>query len=324
MRKPLFLIALALTMGAAQAVLAQSSPVSATHVPLAKRIAHTDPTKYRLVTSHAGATPKPSLRLFDARRPEATAQFNLGSNLMFLDRGVIPAKTATRPGGGIGEHYHNYCEEMFVILDGEAQFTIDGRTSTLKGPAGAPARMGHAHAIYNASSSDVQNLNINVTSIPGFYDAFNLNDDRVNAPIDPVPQFITMHLDRALLKPVVNMDGGKGTALYRRALDPSVFFTAWSYVDHLMLPPGASVGPVARPDMSEVYYVMKGKGIATISGETAEIKADDAVPAAINETRAFTNTGTEPLEFMIIGVAKDVEAKKAFMVAEANRARAAQ
>ena len=29
-------------------------------------------------------------------------------------------------------------EEMFVIFDNEAQFTIDGRTATLKGPAGAP------------------------------------------------------------------------------------------------------------------------------------------------------------------------------------------
>ena len=55
---------------------------------------------------------------------------------------------------------------MFVILDGEAQFTVDGRTSTLKGPAGAPARMGHAHAIYNATDKPVQWLNINVAVVP--------------------------------------------------------------------------------------------------------------------------------------------------------------
>ena len=61
-----------------------------------------------------------------------------------MHRGVIEPKS------GIGAHFHNQCEEMFVILDGEAQFTIDGRTSLLKGPAGAPARLGHSHAIYNA------------------------------------------------------------------------------------------------------------------------------------------------------------------------------
>ena len=36
---------------------------------------------------------------------------------------------------------------MFVIFDGEAEFTIDGRTSLLKGTVGAPVRMGHSHAI---------------------------------------------------------------------------------------------------------------------------------------------------------------------------------
>ena len=58
----------------------------------------------------------------------------LDTNLWFLHRGVL------QPKSGIGQHFHNYCEEMFVILDGEAQSTIDGRTSTLKG------RPAHPHA----------------------------------------------------------------------------------------------------------------------------------------------------------------------------------
>jgi hypothetical protein len=36
-------------------------------------------------------------------------------------------------------------EEMFVILDNEGQFTIDGRTSSLTGSAGVPCRMGRSH-----------------------------------------------------------------------------------------------------------------------------------------------------------------------------------
>ena len=51
----------------------------------------------------------------------------LDTNLIFFHRGVIAPKS------GIGEHFHNKCEEMFVILDGEAQFTVDGRTSLLSG-----------------------------------------------------------------------------------------------------------------------------------------------------------------------------------------------
>jgi mannose-6-phosphate isomerase-like protein (cupin superfamily) len=86
---------------------------------------------------------------------------SLDTNLYFLHRGII------QPKSGIGAHFHNQCEEMFVIFDGEAQFTIDGRTSMLKGPAGAPVRMGHSHAIYNHTAKPVQWMNINVSARKG-------------------------------------------------------------------------------------------------------------------------------------------------------------
>jgi mannose-6-phosphate isomerase-like protein (cupin superfamily) len=268
---------------------------------LADRIAHTDPAKFRnLKAVHAGAGTMRFAALLGANA--------LSTNLLFLHRGVIDPK------GGIGQHFHNQCEEMFVILDGEAQFTIDGRTSTLKGPAGAPDRMGHAHAIYNAGSTPLQWLNINV-GMTKTYDNFDLGDTREGAPLDPVPQFITMRLDRALLKPVERMDGGQGTVMYRRALDPSVFMTTWSFLDHLLLPPGTSVGSAAKPGMSEVYYVVGGQGEVTVGGETAPIATGDAVPVEVGQARAIRATGSAPLELMIIGVAKDQAAKAAFAAA---------
>ncbi len=101
-------------------------------------------------------------------------------NLIFFHRGVIMPKS------GIGEHFHNKCEEMFIILDGEAEFTVDGRTSLLKGPVGVPDRVGHAHAIYNPTDKPLQWLNINV-GLSKVYDTFNLGDPRLNAQLDPIP-----------------------------------------------------------------------------------------------------------------------------------------
>jgi len=37
--------------------------------------------------------------------------------------------------------------------------------------------------------------------------------------------------------------------------------------------------------------------------ETAGIHSGDAIPVQLNEVHSFENTGSEPLEFMVIGVA---------------------
>src|SRR5262245_56134935 len=234
----------------------------------------------------------------------------LDTNLYFLHRGII------QPKSGIGHHFHNNCEEMFVIFDGEAQFTIDGRTSRLKGPAGAPCRMGHSHAIYNPTDKPVQWMNIAVGSIKGKYDATDLGDDRVGVTVDPRPVFITMPLDRSLLRPIAKMHGGNGTVMYRRALPPEVFYTNWSYVDHLVLPPDASVGRHVHEGVEEFYYVINGNGNARINNESAPIAKGDAVPVHFNDVHSFANTGNSELEFLIVGVARQKWALDSSDVAE--------
>jgi mannose-6-phosphate isomerase-like protein (cupin superfamily) len=271
------------------------APVDAVE-PLASRIAHTDPSKYRPSPSvHGGAGKVDFTALLDFH--------SLDTNLQFLHRGFI------EPHSGIGHHFHNNCEEMFVILDGEAQFTVDGRTSLLKGPAGAPARMGHSHAIYNATDKPVQWMNINVSMLKGEYDNFDLGDKREDVTLDKTPVFISMSLDRSLLHNVNSFHGGKGAAQYRRALGPAVFATPWAFVDHIVLPAGASIGAHSYRGIAQFYYVMAGEGTVSVftrgQPEAAAIRTGDAVPIQLSEVHSIENNGTQPLELMAVGVARD-------------------
>ena len=257
---------------------------------LQSRVVHTEPSKYRDAPKvHGGAG---ALSYVGLLGPD---DFNV--NLIFLHRGVL------QPRSGIGHHFHNQMEEMFVIFDNKAQFTIDGRTAELAGPGGAPCRMGSSHGIYNPTDVPTQWMNIAVGTVRGRYDAFDLGDDRVGVPLDAKPIFMTMKLDKSLLRPVPALHGGKGIVNYRRALGPEVFRTNWGYVDHLAVPPSATLGYHRHDLQEEIYYVISGKGRVVLNGETAMIAAGDAVPVRLHEAHAFENSASDDLELMVIGIA---------------------
>ena len=211
-----------------------------------ERVVHNDPAKYKELSAvHAGAGKMGFTQLI--------GRSELSTNFLYLHAGIIEPKS------GIGHHFHHNIEEMYVLLNGEAEFTINGRTSKIKAPAIVPCKMGDSHAIYNSSGERVRWLNFAVSLNKGRGDAFDLGDSRVGAAIDPIPVFVSDRLEQTSLNRIVLIISGNGI-LYRRAIGPDVFRTDWDHVDHVVIPAGSSAGPRQLVGIEEVYYVVKGNG----------------------------------------------------------------
>ncbi|QMU27134.1 cupin domain-containing protein [Adhaeribacter radiodurans] len=263
--------------------------VPATGQPTKNRVVPNDPAKYRQLSAvHAGAGKMGFTQLI--------GRTELSTNFLYLHSGIIDPKS------GIGHHFHHNIEEMYVLLTGEAEFTVNGRTSKIKAPAVVPCKMGDAHAIYNPTGEKLKWLNFAVSKVKGQADNFDLADARVGATLDPIPVFVSGRMERNTLK--INNPAYLGNGvLYRRVLNSDIFRTNWNHVDHVVIPAGSTAGPRELDGIEEVYYVIKGSGSVALNNEKVAIKADDSFYGLLGEKATISNDGKEDLELLVIGVA---------------------
>jgi mannose-6-phosphate isomerase-like protein (cupin superfamily) len=252
------------------------------------RIVHNNPAQYRELTSvHAGAGKMGFTQLI--------GRDDLSSNFLYLHAGVIQGKS------GIGHHFHHGIEEMYVLLSGEAEFTVNGRTSRLKAPVAVPCKLGDSHAIYNGSGEPVRWLNFAVSKTKGKGDAFDLGDSRVGAQIDKIPVFVSYQLKRDGLRDTNHPYAGNGV-LARTAFGPEVFTTNWSRVDHVVIPSGKSSNARNLDGSEEIYYVISGSGTVNTLSESKPVGADDAFTGSFGESISVSNTGNDDLVLLVISV----------------------
>jgi len=285
-------------------------------VPLASRIGHTDPAKAMPGKNVHQGTGTLGIQTLLGR--------GAVKNLAFMHHGPLGPKSS------IGHHFHTNSDEMFLILDGDCQFTVNGQTALIKGPAGVPCKEGSSHAVYNPSAKPVDWVNFQVLVADPVQPAmgtppaqsggmqrrssynysadptalFEMADDRSDAVLVKKPTFInTGQLTKENLRPVAKMNGGKDTVFYRRAIGPGAFESNWAFFDHLLIPVGSTAGRHYHAGVDEVYLVIRGKGKVYINDEWTDITYGDAVPVKAGEIHSLESSATEPLELVIYGIA---------------------
>jgi mannose-6-phosphate isomerase-like protein (cupin superfamily) len=257
------------------------------------RVVKNDPSKLRAHPKiHDGAGTMAFTQLFGGR--------DVSTNLMYLHAGVINANSS------IGEHFHHSMEEMYVLLEGEAEFTINGRTSLIKAPALVPCKLGDAHGMYNTSGKTAKWLNFGVGKTRGNNGGvFNLGDPRLpgTTPLDAIPQFVSGRLERDKLR--ANNPNYAGTGvLARRIFSPDVFQTNWNSVDHVIIPAGVTMGARSMDGFEEIYYVVNGSGTVDLNGKKLSFEQDDAFCGLLGEKVTVASTDKE-LELLIVEIAVD-------------------
>ena len=206
------------------------------------------------------------------------------------------------PGGGIGHHRHDDCEEMFTILDNAAQFTHNGRTAEVAGAAAVPCRKGESHAIYNHTDRDTRFLNFCVVNPGGQYDCADFGDARIGVPLESTDRLPVGLFDGNLLQYVAGVHGGKGEMGFRRIWGSQDFRTHWGFVDHTLIPPGASIGYHQHDTIEETYVIMNGRGRITVDDETEEVHENDAIPNKLGGSHGIYNHTEENLEVLVMAV----------------------
>lgn len=213
----------------------------------------------------------------------------------FVHSAIIP------PGGGIGHHRHDHCEEVFVTVDNASRFTHNGRTAEVVGGAAVPVRLGESHAIYNHTNKETRFFNFNVTEISKPADSFDFGDDRSKAPVESVDRLPIGRLDRRLLD-FKRMNSGKGVVGSRIIWDWRDFRTNFGYIMHCLLPPDSSIGYHRHETMEEVFIVINGKGRVTSNGESIEVTTGDAILNKMGEAHGLYNDSKDFLEIIAVSV----------------------
>lgn len=95
---------------------------------------------------------------------------------------------------------------------------------------------------------------------------------------------------------------GVGAIGFRTVFDDTTFASTWNSIDHLVVPPGTTVGYHRNEGVEEVFVLVSGRGRMRIDGEVVDVGATDCIANRLGGSHGLANPFDEPLELLNVSV----------------------
>ncbi len=96
------------------------------------------------------------------------------------------------------------------------------------------------------------------------------------------------------------MRGGTGTVTVRHFFKKEEIKASTRLCAHLIIPPGASIGPHQHVGEDEVYLITRGTGLLDDGQTKSTVTAGDAILTGNGESHSIANTGSTDLEITAV------------------------
>jgi mannose-6-phosphate isomerase-like protein (cupin superfamily) len=99
---------------------------------------------------------------------------------------------------------------------------------------------------------------------------------------------------------VTGAHGGTSSLLWKRFSDGNMMYSDLASFEHVTVPPGGNVGLHVHSRTEEIYFIISGRGLMRVDGESREVGHGDVILTPLHSAQSFEVLGDEPATFIVM------------------------
>ena len=99
---------------------------------------------------------------------------------------------------------------------------------------------------------------------------------------------------------VTGAHGGASSLLWKRFTDGNMMYSDLQSFEHVTVPPGGNVGLHVHSRTEEIYFIVGGRGLMSVGGESREVGPGDLILTPLHTAHSFQVVGDEPATFIVM------------------------